>query len=105
MSMKIRKDDTVLVIAGKDKGKKGKVRQSLPKESRVVVEGVNVVKRHMRPRGTARQAGIIEREAPLQVSNVMLLCTKCNRPTRIGFRFLEGGTKVRICRRCGEVID
>lgn len=103
--MKIRKDDTVLVIAGKDKGKKGKVRQSLPKESRVVVEGVNVVKRHMRPRGTARQAGIIEREAPLQVSNVMLLCTKCNRPTRIGFRFLEGGTKVRICRRCGEVID
>ncbi|TET40804.1 MAG: 50S ribosomal protein L24 [Dehalococcoidia bacterium] len=105
MSMKIRKDDTVLVIAGKDKGKKGKVRQSLPKESRVVVEGVNVVKRHMRPRGTARQAGIIEREAPLQVSNVMLLCTKCNRPTRIGFRFLEDGTKVRICRRCGEVID
>ncbi len=103
--MKIRKDDTVLVIAGKDKGKKGKVRQSLPKESRVVVEGVNVVKRHMRPRGTARQAGIIEREAPLQVSNVMLLCTKCNRPTRIGFRFLEDGTKVRICRRCGEVID
>jgi len=103
--MKIRKDDTVLVIAGKDKGKKGKVRESLPKESRVVVEGVNMVKRHMRPRGTTRQAGIIEREASLHVSNIMLLCTKCNRPTRIGFRFLEGGTKVRICRRCGEVID
>lgn len=103
--MRIRKDDTVLVIAGKDKGKKGKVRESLPKESRVVVEGVNMVKRHMRPRGTTRQAGIIEREAPLHVANIMLLCAKCNRPTRIGFRFLEGGTKVRICRRCGEVID
>lgn len=103
--MKIRKDDTVLVIAGKDKGKKGSVRQSLPKESRVVVDGVNKVKRHMRPRGTVRQAGIIEREAPLHVSNVMLLCTKCNQPTRVGFRFLEDGSRVRVCRRCGEVID
>lgn len=103
--MKIRKDDTVLVIAGKDRGKKGKVRQSLPKKSRVLVEGVSMVKRHMRPRGRARQAGIIEREAPIHVSNIMLLCTKCNRPTRIGFRFLEDGSKVRVCRRCGEVID
>jgi large subunit ribosomal protein L24 len=105
MSMKIRKNDTVLVIAGKDRGKKGKVRQSLPKEERVVVEGVNMVKRHMRPRGATRQAGIIEREAPLRVSNVMLLCTKCNRPTRVGFRFLEDGSKVRVCKRCDEVID
>ncbi|MBE0415230.1 MAG: 50S ribosomal protein L24 [Dehalococcoidia bacterium] len=103
--MKIRKDDTVLVIAGKDKGKKGSVRQSLPKESRVVVDGVNKVKRHMRPRGTVRQAGIIEREAPIHVSNVMLLCTKCNQPTRVSFRFLEDGSRVRVCRRCGEVID
>ncbi len=103
--MKIRRDDTVVVIAGKDKGKNGKVRQSFSKESRVVVDGVNMVKRHMRPRGTARQAGIIEREAPLHVSNVMLLCPKCNRPTRIGFRILEDGSRVRVCKRCHEVID
>ncbi len=103
--MKVRKNDTVLVIVGKDRGKRGKVRQALPKESRVAVEGVNMVKRHMRPRGATRQAGIIEREAPIHVSNVMLLCTKCNRPTRIGFRFLEDGRKVRICRRCEEVIE
>lgn len=103
--MQVRKNDTVLVIAGKDRGKKGKVRQALPKESRVVIEGVNVVKRHMKARGATRQAGIIEREAPIHVSNVMLLCTKCNRPTRIGFRFLEDGSKVRICRCCKEVIE
>ncbi len=103
--MKIRKDDTVLVIAGKDKGKKGKVRRALPEESRVIVDGVNTVKRHMRPRGTVRQAGIIEREAPIHISNVMLICSKCNHPTRIGFRLLEDGKKIRICRHCNEVID
>jgi len=103
--MKIRRDDTVLVVAGKDRGKKGKVRQALPKESRVVVEGANKVKRHTRPRGTVRQAGIIEREAPLHVSNVVLICTKCNRPTRVGFRFMEDSTKVRVCKECNEVID
>jgi len=103
--MKIRKDDTVLVIAGKDKGKKGKVRRSLPEESRVVIDGVNMVKRHVSPRGTVRQAGIIEREAPIHVSNVMLICNKCNHPTRVGFRFLEDGSKIRVCRCCHEVID
>jgi len=103
--MKIRRDDTVVVIAGKDKGKKGKVRQSFLKEGRVVVEGVNTVKRHTRPRGTARQAGIIEREASLDVSNVMLLCPKCDHLTRLSVRILENGTKVRVCRRCHKVID
>lgn len=103
--MKVRKNDTVLVIAGKDRGKKGKVRRSLTKEDRVVVEGVNMVKRHMRARRAARQAGIIEREAPIDVSNVMLLCAKCDRPVRIGIRFLDDGSKVRICRRCKEVIE
>jgi len=102
--MKVRKNDTVLVIAGKDRGTKGKVRQALPKENKVVVEGVNMAKRHTRPRGAARQAGIIEREAPIRDSKVMLLCTKCDRPTRISFRFLEDGKKVRICRHCEEVI-
>ena len=103
--MKIRKNDTVLVIAGRDKGKKGKVRFSYPKDERVLVEGVNFIKRHARARQAVRQAGIIEREARIQVSNVMLLCSKCNHPTRIGFRFLEDGRKVRVCRSCREVMD
>ena len=103
--MKIRRGDTVRIITGKDKGRGGKVRQVLPAKNRVVVEGLNMIKRHTRARGTARQAGIVEREAPIHLSNVMLVCSKCNRPTRVGFRFLEDGGKVRICRRCHEVID
>ena len=103
--MKIRKNDTVLIIAGKDKGKKGKVRFAYPKDERVMVEGVNFIKRHTRAVKGARQAGVIEREAPINVSDVMLLCSKCNRPVRVGFRFLEDGRKVRICRSCHEVIE
>lgn len=103
--MKIRKDDTVLVIAGKDRGKKGKVRFAYPKKERVLVEGINFIKKHTRAIRQARQAGIIEREATVHVSDVMLLCSKCNHPTRIGFRFLADGKKVRICRVCHEVID
>ncbi len=103
--MKIRKNDTVLVITGKDKGKKGKVRFAYPEKERLMVEGINFTKRHMRATGQARQAGIIEREAPIHVSNVMLLCNKCNHPTRVGFHSLEDGRRVRICRSCGEVID
>jgi large subunit ribosomal protein L24 len=103
--MKIRKNDTVLVIAGKDRGKKGKVRKALPKKDKVIVEGVNMIKRHSRAKGQARQAGIIELEAPLDISNVILICNKCNKPARIGFSFLSDGRKARICRSCGEVID
>ncbi len=103
--MKIRKNDTILVIAGKDKGKTGKIRFAYPKKERVLVDGINFIKRHTRARGRVRQAGIIQLEAPIDVSNVMLLCSRCNRPTRVGFRFLEGGKKVRICRSCHEVID
>ena len=103
--MRIRKDDNVLVIAGKDKGKKGKVRFAYPKDEKVLVEGVNFIKRHTRATGQVRQAGIIEREVPVSVSNVMLLCSKCNHPARIGFRFLRDGKKVRICHVCQEVID
>ena len=105
MEMRIRKNDTVLVIAGKDKGKKGKVRFAYPKDNQVVVEGVNFIKRHTRARGSVRQAGIIELEAPIDVSNVMLLCSRCNRPTHIGFRTLQDGRKTRTCRSCNEVID
>jgi large subunit ribosomal protein L24 len=103
--MNIRKNDTVLVIAGKDKGKKGKVRFAYPKDEQILVDGVNFIKKHIRARKEVRQAGIIEQEAPIHVSNVMLLCSKCNRPARVGFRFLEDGRKVRVCRSCHEVID
>ena len=103
--MKIRKEDTVICIAGKNKGKKGKVRQVLPKSEKIVVEGVNMIKRHSRTRGKARQSGIIELEAPLHVSDVMLVCDKCGKSTRVGFRFLDDGRKVRVCHSCGEVID
>jgi len=103
--MKIRKNDTVIILAGKDRGKRGKIRRALPKEDRVLVEGLNMIKRHSRARRAARQAGIIELEAPIHVSNVKLLCNKCGKPTRVGFRFLEDGKKVRICHSCGEVLD
>ena len=103
--MKIRKSDTVLVIVGKDKGKKGSVRFAYPKDGRVLVDGINFIKKHARAVRQLRQAGIIEQEAPIHVSNVMLLCSKCNHPTRVGFRFLEDGKKVRVCLACHEVID
>ncbi|MBM3173874.1 MAG: 50S ribosomal protein L24 [Chloroflexi bacterium] len=103
--MKIRKNDTVLVIAGKDNGKKGKVRRVIPKKDSGVVEGVNMVKRHARARGAARQAGIIELEAPISMSNVMLVCNKCSKPVRIGFRVLDDGRRGRFCRSCNELID
>ncbi len=95
----------MLVTAGKDRGKRGKVRFAYPKKNRVVVEGINFIKKHSRARGQARQAGIIDLEAPIDVANVVLLCQKCNRPTRVGFTSLEDGRKVRICRKCKEVID
>jgi len=103
--MKVRKSDTVLVITGRDKGKKGKVRYAYPKDERILVDGINFIKRHTRARSGVRQAGIIEREAPIRVSNVMLVCSRCNQPTRVGARFLDDGSKVRVCRSCHEVID
>ncbi len=103
--MKIRKNDTVIIIAGKDKGKRGKVRNALPDEERVIVEGANMIKRHSRAHKAARQAGIIELEAPIHVSNVMFLCDKCGKPTRVSFRFLADGKRVRVCKSCREVID
>jgi len=103
--MNIRKNDTVQVMAGKDRGKRGKVRFAYPKKNRVIVEGINFIKKHSRARAQVRQAGIIDQEAPIDISNVMLLCGKCNRPTRVGFTFLEDGRKVRVCRKCREVID
>ena len=103
--MKIRKNDTVLVTTGKDKGKKGKVRQAFPVKGKIIVEGANMIKRHSKARKQARQSGIIEMEAPLDVSNVMLICNKCNKPTRIGYRIMGDGKKTRFCRTCAEIID
>jgi large subunit ribosomal protein L24 len=101
----IRRNDTVLVIAGKEKGKRGKVLFVLPAKQRVVVERVNFVKRHQRPTQKVRQGGIIEREGSLHVSNVMVVCGKCDRPTRIGRQILADGRRARVCRRCGEIVD
>jgi large subunit ribosomal protein L24 len=103
--MKILKDDTVLVIAGKDKGKKGKVRFAYPDKQQVLIEGVNFIKKHSKAKKAAKQAGIIDLEAPLDVSNVMMLCNKCNKPARVGITKLEDGRRARICRSCHEVID
>jgi large subunit ribosomal protein L24 len=103
--MKIRKDDTVLVIAGKDRGKKGKVRFAYPEEHLLIIEGINFVKKHSKAKGAAKQAGIIDIEEPMNVAKVMYICTKCNKPARLGTRKLEDGRGVRYCRVCGEVTD
>ncbi len=94
-----------MVIAGKDKGKKGKVRRVLAKKQTVVVDGINMIKRHSRAKRGTRQAGIIELEGQIAVSNVKLFCDKCGSPTRIGFRTLDDGRKVRVCSSCHEIID
>ena len=101
----IRKNDTVLVIAGREKGKRGKVLFVLRARARVIVERVNMVKRHQRPTQKLRQGGIIEREAPLHVSNVMLVCSKCDKATRVGVRVLADDRRARVCRRCGDIVD
>ncbi len=105
MKFKIRKGDFVQVIKGKDKGKKGRVIKVFPKEARVLVEGVNFVKKHVRPRKIDQQGGIIQMEKPISISNVMLFCLKCSKPTRVGIKFLDDGSKVRYCKKCGEIIE
>jgi large subunit ribosomal protein L24 len=103
--VKIRKNDNVLIIAGKDRGKKGKVRLAYPGEDRIVIEGLNLVKKHVKSTKEVKQTGTIEREAPVSVADVMLVCNKCNHPARVGFRILKDGKKVRTCSVCHEVID
>ena len=102
--MKIVKNDTVLVISGNYKGKKGKVLKVFPKKQRVIVEGVNFVKRHTKPTQKNPQGGIVEKEASIHVSNLMVICPKCDTPTRIGRKILEDGKKVRVCMNCGEML-
>ena len=106
LSSPIRKNDNVLVISGRDRGKKGRVLRVVPAKGRVVVEGVNFVKRHTKanPRANVK-GGIVEREAALHASKVQILCPECNRPTRIGSRRLDDGSRVRFCRKCDGVVD
>jgi large subunit ribosomal protein L24 len=105
MGLGVKKDDKVMVIAGKDKGKVGRVLSVLPKKDRLVVEHVNMIKKHMRPSRQYTQGGIIEKEGQIHISNVMIVCPRCQKPTRIGNRILEDGRKMRLCKKCKEVID
>ena len=104
-NMNIKTNDTVVVIAGKDKGKKGKVLSANPAKNRFVVEGVNLATVHLSAQKTGgAESGIVRREAAIHVSNVMRICPKCDAPTRAAHKFLEDGTKVRVCKKCGETI-
>ena len=103
--MQIRKNDSVMVIAGKERGKTGKVLRVLPDKNAVIIERISIVKRHTKPRGPQQSGGIVEKEAAINVSNVMMMCEKCNAPVRIGHKTLADGEKVRICRRCQEALD
>jgi large subunit ribosomal protein L24 len=101
----VKKNDTVMVMAGKEKGKSGKVLRVYPDKGRVLIESVNVVKRHTRPTQANQDGGIIEKEAALAISNVMLVCAACSKPTRTGVRLLEDGSKARFCKKCNEIVD
>jgi large subunit ribosomal protein L24 len=104
-SVHVRRGDTVEVIAGKYRGKRGKVLRVFPKQGRILVEGVMVAKRHMKPNQKMPAGGIVEKEMPFVAGKAMLVCTRCGRAVRFGHRLLDDGTKVRVCRHCGEMID
>ncbi len=105
MAARIRKGDTVVVITGTSKGRRGEVLQVMPKADRAVVQGVNLAKRHTKPRGVGQPGGIIEREATIHLSNLKLVDPKTDTPTRVGFRILEDGSKVRVAKATGNVIE
>jgi len=99
--VRINKGDTVIVLQGKDKGKRAEVVRAIPERDRVILEGVNVAKRHAKPTRATQQGGIIDKFMPVHVSTVALVCKACNQPTRVGYRVEADGEKVRICRKCG----
>jgi large subunit ribosomal protein L24 len=101
----VRKGDTVEVIAGKHRGKRGKVLRVIPKDGKLIIEGVNVVKRHSKPTQKLPQGGIVEKEAPLYSARVMLVCPKCGQAARVSHGYLADGTKIRVCKNCGEQIE
>jgi large subunit ribosomal protein L24 len=103
--VQIRKNDSVIVIGGKERGKTGKVLRVLPDKDAVIIERLNIVKRHTKPRGPQQPGGIVEKEAAIHASNIMFLCDKCNAPVRVGHKILADGKKIRICRRCNEALD
>lgn len=105
MGLNIKKEDTVIVIAGKEKGKKSRVLFVQPSKENLIIENINMIKKHMKPNKQYQQGGIIEKEAALHISNIMLVCPKCNKPTRIGNVVLEDGRKLRTCKKCKEVMD
>ena len=98
----VKTGDTVVVLSGKEKGKQGKVLQVSPKEGKVIIEGLNIATKHVKPRNAQQQGGIVDAEAAMYASKVMAVCPKCGKPTRVAHKFLEDGTKVRICKSCGE---
>jgi len=103
--MKIKRGDIVLVISGNYAGKKGKVRKAITMDNRIVVEGINLRKVHRKPRKRGEPGGILEKELPISISKVKLVCPSCGEPTRVGFMFLEDGRKVRYCKKCNEIIE
>jgi large subunit ribosomal protein L24 len=103
--VKIKKNDIVKVTAGKEKGKKGKILMVFPREKKVIVERLNIIKRHTRPTQQMREGGIIEKEGKLHISNVMIVCNKCDKTTRVAMKILENGKKIRTCKHCGEMLD
>ena len=103
--MHVHRDDNVKVLAGRDRGKTGRVIHVFTKEDRVLVEKVNMVKRHTRPNQQVPQGGIVEKEAPIHVSNLMIICNKCGKQTRVAHKTLTDGHKVRLCKKCGEILD
>ncbi|RKZ28143.1 50S ribosomal protein L24 [bacterium] len=103
--LKIKKNDIVQIISGNDRGERGKVLKVYPSKQTIIVEGINFIKRHTKPTQKDPQGGIQEREAPIHISSVMLVCPNCGQPTRVGFHFMEDGTKVRVCRKCNEMIE
>ena len=108
--MNIKKGDTVLITTGKDRGKQGTVSRAMPQDSKVIVEGLNIVKKHVRPQGQTRQGGVIEKAMPIQVSNTMLICTECGEPTRVAHDRRPMGSDqklrpVRVCKKCHKVIE
>jgi large subunit ribosomal protein L24 len=103
--VQIRKNDSVMVISGRERGKTGKVLRVNPRTDAVFIERVNMVKRHTKPRSPQQAGGIVEKESSIPAANIMLMCDKCNAPVRVGRKTLADGRKVRICRRCGETLD
>jgi large subunit ribosomal protein L24 len=101
----VKKGDVVYVLSGKDKGKKGKVLSVMPSDGKVIVEGVNMATKHKKPKSNYQQGGIIHQEAPINSAKVMIVCERCNKPTKIGKEFLQNGDKIRVCKKCNETID